>query len=118
MLTDRRIPRTTTLLDQVHNALDRKLFVMKGFHHPDATQPAFLVGLALFYNLMLYQHCAKRASRCGVAMEGGKLSTGDWLLNCKFSPVEAFEEQYGPAHRGQRPTCPLTYRRRLLQYAA
>src|SRR5262249_53202951 len=28
-----RMPVTSTLLDQAHNAIERKLFAMKGFHH-------------------------------------------------------------------------------------
>ena len=34
VLEDPRMPVTSTLLDQAHNAVDRKLFMMKGFHHP------------------------------------------------------------------------------------
>jgi hypothetical protein len=34
VLADPRMPVTSTLLDQAHNAIDRKLFMMKGFHHP------------------------------------------------------------------------------------
>jgi hypothetical protein len=34
VLADPRMPATSTLLDQAHNAIDRKLFMMKGFHHP------------------------------------------------------------------------------------
>ena len=39
---DPRMPVTSTLLDQAHNTLDRKLFMMKGFHHPRGNQQAFL----------------------------------------------------------------------------
>ncbi|MEE8304999.1 MAG: hypothetical protein V3S24_21475, partial [Candidatus Tectomicrobia bacterium] len=31
---DSQMPASSTLLDQAHNAMDRKLFAMKGFHHP------------------------------------------------------------------------------------
>ena len=34
VLADPQMPVTSTLLDQAHNAIERKLFVMKGFHHP------------------------------------------------------------------------------------
>ena len=47
------LPATSTLLDQAHNALDRKLFMMKGFHHPEGNQRQFLTGLALLYNFGL-----------------------------------------------------------------
>jgi hypothetical protein len=33
-----QMPATSTLLDQAHNALDRKLFMMKAFHHPHGSQ--------------------------------------------------------------------------------
>jgi hypothetical protein len=55
--------------------------MMKGFHHSDGSQQAFLTGLAHLYNLVPYQRRAKHAGRCGVEVEGGKLPTGDWLLN-------------------------------------
>src|SRR6195256_1571087 len=34
VLADPQMPATSTLLDQAHNAIDRKLFMMKAFHHP------------------------------------------------------------------------------------
>jgi hypothetical protein len=37
VLEDPRMPVTSTLLDQAHNAIDRKLFMMKGFHHPEGS---------------------------------------------------------------------------------
>ncbi len=46
VLADPRMPVTSTLLDQAHNAIDRKLFMMKAFHHPDGGQQALLTGLA------------------------------------------------------------------------
>src|SRR5215831_16230077 len=33
-----QMPVTSTLLDQAHNAIERKLFAMKGFHHPTGSQ--------------------------------------------------------------------------------
>ena len=50
VLEDRQMPVTSTLLDQAHNAIDRKLFMMKGFHHPSGSQQVFLTGLAHLYN--------------------------------------------------------------------
>lgn len=46
VLEDVRMPVTSTLLDQAHNAIERQLFAMKGFHHPGGSRPAFLTGLA------------------------------------------------------------------------
>jgi hypothetical protein len=41
------------------NAIERKLFAMKGFHHPGGSQQAFLMGLAHLYNLIPYQRRAE-----------------------------------------------------------
>jgi hypothetical protein len=61
VLEDPRMPVTSTLLDQAHHAIDRKLFVMKGFHHPGGSQQAFVTGLAHLYNLVPYQRRAQHA---------------------------------------------------------
>jgi hypothetical protein len=84
VLEDPQMPVTSTLLDQAHNAIERKLFAMKGFHHPGGSQQAFLTGLAHLYNLVPYQCRAMRAGRCGVEVEGGKVPTRDWLLNLQI----------------------------------
>jgi hypothetical protein len=81
---DSQMPVTSTLLDQAHNAIERKLFAMKGFHHPGGSQQAFLTGLAHLYNLVPYQRRAKHAGQCGVAVEGGRLPTADWFLNLQI----------------------------------
>ena len=81
VLEDPQMPVSSTLLDQAHNAMDRKLFAMKGFHHPGGSQAAFLTGLAHLYNLIPYQRRALHAGQCGVAVEGGRLPTQDWMLN-------------------------------------
>jgi hypothetical protein len=46
VLEDPQMPVTSTLLDQAHNAIERQLFAMKGFHHPGGSQQALLTGLA------------------------------------------------------------------------
>ena len=46
VLADPQMPVTSTLLDQAHNAIDWKLFMMKAFHHPGGNQQVFLTGLA------------------------------------------------------------------------
>jgi hypothetical protein len=84
VLADPQMPVTSTLLDQAHNALDRKLFMMKGFHHPHGSQQAFLRGLAHLYNLVPYQRRAQHAGQCGVEVEGGTVPTRDWLLNLQI----------------------------------
>jgi len=81
VLEDTAMPVSSTLLDQAHNAVDRKLFMMKAFHHPKGHQQAFLRGLAHLYNLVPSQRRARHAGHCGVAVEGGTVPTRDWLLN-------------------------------------
>jgi hypothetical protein len=84
VLEDPQMPVTSTLLDQAHNAMDRKLFMMKGFHHPHGSQQAFLRGLAHLYNLVPYQRRAKHAGQCGVEVAGGTVPTRDWFLNLQI----------------------------------
>ena len=81
VLEDPQMPATSTLLDQAHNAIERKLFAMKGFHHPGGSQQAFLTGLAHLYKLVPYQRRAQHAGQCGVEVEGGTVPTRDWLLS-------------------------------------
>jgi hypothetical protein len=84
VLADPQMPVTSTLLDQAHNAIERKLFAMKGFHHPGGSQQAFLTGLAHLYNLVPYQRRAQHAGHCGVEVEGGTVPTRDWFLNLRI----------------------------------
>jgi hypothetical protein len=84
VLEDPQMPVTSTLLDQAHNAIERKLFAMKGFHHPGGSQQAFLTGLAHLYNLVPYQRRAQHAGQCAVEVEGGRVPTADWMLNLQI----------------------------------
>src|SRR6266852_8812497 len=84
VLEDPKMPAMSTVLDQAHNAMDRKLFNMKGFHHVGGSQATFLTGLAHLYNLIPYQRRAKNAGQCGVAVEGGRLPAQDWMLNLQI----------------------------------
>ncbi len=89
-----QMPAMSTVLDQAHNAIDRKLFAMKGFHHPSGSQAAFLTGLAHLYNLIPYQRRAKNAGLCGVQVEGGRVPTSDWMLNLQILTSGGY--QYAP----------------------
>jgi hypothetical protein len=84
VLEDPQMPVTSTLLDQAHHAIDRKLFMMKAFHHPIGHQQAFLRGLAHLYNLVPYQRRAQHAGQYGVEVEGGRVPTRDWFLNLQI----------------------------------
>ena len=81
---DPQMAVTSTLLDQAHNAINRRLFMMKGFHHPKGSQQAFLRGLAHLYNLVPYHRRAKHAGQCGVEVAGGAVPTRDWFLNLQI----------------------------------
>jgi len=91
VLEDPQMPVTSTLLDQAHNAIERKLFMMKAFHHPGGSQQTFLTGLAHLYNLVSYQRRAKHAGQCGVEVEGGRLPTADWFLNLQILTSGGFQ---------------------------
>src|SRR6266850_5078626 len=91
VLADPQMPVTSTLLDQAHNAIERKLFAMKGFHPLGGSQQAFLRGLAHLYNLVPYQRRAKHGSHCGVEVEGGTLPTRDWFLNLQILTSGGFQ---------------------------
>jgi hypothetical protein len=84
VLDDPRRPVTSTRLDQAHNAIERKLFMMKGFHHPKGSQQAFLTGLAHLYNLVPYQRRAQHAGQCGVEVEGGRVPSTNWIRNLQI----------------------------------
>jgi hypothetical protein len=98
VLEDPKMPAMSTMLDQAHNAIDRKLFAMKGFHHPRGSQGAFLTGLAHLYNLIPYQRRAKNAGLCGVEVEGGRVPTSDWMLNLQILTSSGYRYTPEPPH--------------------
>jgi hypothetical protein len=98
VLEDPKMPAMSTVLDQAHNAIDRKLFSMKGFHHPGGSQAAFLTGLAHLYNLIPYQRRAKNAGLCGVQVEGGRAPTSDWMLNLQILTSGGYRYAPEPPH--------------------
>ena len=98
VLEDPQMPVTSTLLDQAHNAFERKRFAMKGFHHPGGSQQAFLIGLAHLYNLVPYQRRATHGSHCGVEVEGGTLPTRDWCLNLQILTSGGFQRTPDTLH--------------------
>jgi hypothetical protein len=98
VLADPQMPVTSTLLDQAHNAVERKLFAMKGFHHPGGSQRAFLTGLAHLYNLIPYQRRAQHAGQCGVEVEGGRVPTADWMLNLQILTSGGYQCAPAPPH--------------------
>ncbi len=91
LFEDSRIPATSTLPDQAHNAIDRKLFMMKGFHHPDGGQQAFLNAMAILYNIIPYQRRAVNAGKCGIQVEGGKLPSENWFRSIQILTSGGFK---------------------------
>ena len=98
VLEDSQMPAMSTVLDQAHNAIDRKLFAMKGFHHPRGSQAAFLTGLAHLYNLIPYQGRALNAGQCGVEVEGGRVPTSDWMCNLQILTSGGYQCAPAPPH--------------------
>jgi len=83
-LADPQMPASSTVLDQAHHAIDRKRFMMKGFHNPGGRQEALLTGLAPLDNLLPYQRRALNAGQGGVDVKGGRWPTPDWMLNLQI----------------------------------
>src|SRR6266478_4082236 len=98
VLADPKMPAMSTVLDQAHNAIDRTLFAMKGFHHPGGSQAALLTGLAHLYNLIPYQRRALNAGKCGVEVEGGRVPTSDWMLNLQILTSGGYQCAPAPPH--------------------
>ncbi|MGE3540472.1 MAG: hypothetical protein AB7N91_23890 [Candidatus Tectimicrobiota bacterium] len=98
VLADPQMPAMSTVLDQAHNAIDRKLFAMKGFHHSGGRQAVFLTGLAHRYNLLPDQRRALHAGTCGIEVEGGRLPTSDWMLNLQILTSGGYQCIPKPPH--------------------
>jgi transposase-like protein len=98
VLADPQMPAMSTVLDQAHNAIDRTLFAMQGFHHPGGSQAAFLTGLAHLYNLIPYQRRALNAGQCGVEVEGGRVPTSDWMLHLHILTSGGYQCAPAPPH--------------------
>jgi hypothetical protein len=84
VLADAQMPVTSPLLEQAHNTIERKLSAMKGCHHPQGNQQAFLTGLAHLSTLVPYQRRAQHAGQWGVEVAGGRVPTTDWFLNLQI----------------------------------
>jgi hypothetical protein len=87
-----------TSLDRAHNAIDRPLFAMQGFHHAGGSQAALLTGFAPLYNLIPYQRRAKNAGLCGVEVEGARVPTSDWMLNLHILTSGGYQYTPQPPH--------------------
>jgi len=99
---DPPMPATSTLRDQAHNALDRKLCAMQGLHHPGGSPAAFLTGLAHLSTLMPSQPRALHAGQGGVEGAGGQLPTQDWLLNLHILTAGGYQDTSEPPYHSIR----------------
>ena len=68
-------------IDHICNHFDRKLFMMKHFHHPQARIGLFLNGLALIHTFIPYQRFAKNAHQSPAQVEGGNSPHPDWFIS-------------------------------------
>ena len=50
VIADPQMPATSTLLDQAHNTIERKLFAMKGFHHPGPVRTSVAPAEKRYFN--------------------------------------------------------------------
>ena len=64
---------------------------MKGFHHPDGGQQAFLNAMAILYNIIPYQCRAVNAGKCGIQVEGGKLPSENWFRSIQILTSGGFK---------------------------
>lgn len=90
VLEEPQMPLTSPLLAHAHNAIDRHLVMMQGFHHPGGRQQVWLTGLAHLSNLVPYQRRAQHAGQCRVEVEGGKVPTRNCFLNLQILTAGGF----------------------------
>jgi hypothetical protein len=109
VLEDPQMPVTSTLLDQAHNAMDRKLFMMKRFHHLGGSPQALLTGLAHLYNLIPYQRRAQHAGNVAWRWKGDEDPQPTGSSICRSSPQEAFAE-WGHALPLNRVECAFFFK--------
>lgn len=79
-------------IDHICNHLDRKLFMMKHFHHPSARKDLFLRGFALIHNFIPYQRFAKNAGQCPAEVSGAKLPHPDWFVSLLILTSEGYHK--------------------------
>ena len=68
-------------IDHICNHLDRKLFMMKHFHHPESCKDLFLKGFALIHCFIPYQRFARNAHKSPAQVEGAELPHPDWFVS-------------------------------------
>ena len=104
VLADPQMPAMSTVLDQAHNAIDRKLFMMKGFHHPGGSQPAFLTGRSRTSGLrIMFRNC----SQVPWVMSTSRPSALETRFQDLFLPAWPASEHISAVQRYDPPLPPL-----------
>ena len=92
VLADPQMPVTSTLLDQAHNAIDRKLFMMKGFHHPKGASKRFCAGWPICTTWSRISVAPSMPDSVGWKSKEEKSRHATGCSISKFSRLEAFDE--------------------------
>ncbi len=77
-------------IDHICNHLDRKLFMMKDFHHPKARKDLFIKGFALIHNFIPYQRFARNALLSPAQVEKAILPHPDWFISLLMLTSEGY----------------------------
>ena len=83
-IADPQMPVTSTLLDQAHNTIDRKLFMMKGFHHPVGANRRFSRGWHICTICCPISGAPSMPGSVAWKSKAGRVPTCDWLLNLQI----------------------------------
>ena len=93
VLADPQMPVTSTLLDQAHNTIERKLFAMKGFHHPGAVSRHFSRGWLTCTTWSPISGAPSMLGSVGWKWKAGEYRPTTGSSISKSSPREGFAER-------------------------
>jgi hypothetical protein len=93
VLADPRMPVTSTWLDQAHNAIDRKLFMMKGFHHPQKASRRSCEGSPIYTTSCPTNGALSMPANVGWKWKAEQSQHATGSSTSKSSPREAFDER-------------------------
>jgi hypothetical protein len=93
VLADPQMPVTSTVLDQAHNAIERKLCMMKGFHHPKGSQQAFLGGSPICTTWCPTNGVRSMSANVGWKSKEAQSQHATGSSTCKSSRREAFDKR-------------------------
>ena len=93
VLTDPQMPVTSTLLAQAHNTIERKLFAMKGFHHPGGVSRRFSGGWPACTTWSRINVAPSRPGNVGWRWKAGEYQHATGSSMSTSSPTEGFAER-------------------------